>query len=76
MDRLSEVTSGSSTIFISVDSGFGAEKRLAEMGLLPGEEIRVIHNTGFGPVTVSIKGSRLAIGHGLARKILVRRIKW
>jgi Fe2+ transport system protein FeoA len=32
----------------------------------------VLHNTGFGPVTVLIKETKVALGHGLASKIIVK----
>jgi Fe2+ transport system protein FeoA len=46
-------------------------QRLTDMGLLPGERLMVLHNTGFGPVTVLIKGAKVALGHGLASKVIV-----
>ncbi len=73
IERLIDIPSGVSVVFVCIEGGLGAEKRLMEMGLLPGEEIKVIHNSGVGPVTLSIKGVSLAIGHGLAKKIRVRR---
>ncbi len=45
------------------------QNRLAGMGLTIGEEIEVLNNCG--PVIVSVRGSRLALGHGIASKILV-----
>jgi ferrous iron transport protein A len=42
------------------------------MGFLPGVEIQMVNNSGIGPLTVIIKGTKLALGHGLARKILVK----
>ncbi len=72
IERLIDIPSGESVIFICIEGGFGAEKRLVEIGLLPGEEIKVVHNSGMGPVTLNIKGVTLAIGYGLAKKIRVR----
>lgn len=45
------------------------QNRLAGMGLTLGEEIEVLNNCG--PVIISVRGSRLALGHGIASKILV-----
>ncbi len=45
------------------------QHRLAAMGLTPGDELEVINNCG--PVIVSVRGTRLALGHGVASKILV-----
>lgn len=56
-----------------VRAGRGLTRRLADMGLLPGTVIRVINSQRPGPVVVEVKGTRLALGHGMAHKILVTR---
>jgi len=37
-----------------------------------GKELEMLSNQGFGPILVMVDESRLAIGRGIARKILVR----
>jgi ferrous iron transport protein A len=49
-------------------------RRLQEMGLLPGKIIEVVRNTNTGPVEINVMGSKLAIGRGIASKILVEEI--
>lgn len=72
MNKLSNAKTGSKLTFISANGGKGVHHRLAEMGLVPGEKIKVLHNSGHGQVTVRIKGSKVAFGYGLAQKIAVR----
>lgn len=72
MSRLINMKEGSSPVLVAVEGGMEVEKRLADMGFLPGETVQVLHNTGHGPVTVMIKGSKIALGHGLAQKIRVK----
>ena len=50
------------------------QRRLQEMGLLPGKIIEVVRNTNTGPVEINVMGSNLAIGRGIASKILVEEI--
>ena len=50
----------------------GGVHRLETMGLRIGKEVEMLSNQGFGPILVMVDGSRLAIGRGIARKILVR----
>ncbi|MBU2591693.1 MAG: ferrous iron transport protein A [Nitrospinae bacterium] len=57
--------------FVSIEGGMGAKRHLADMGLVPGEKLKVLQNSGYGPVTVLIKGAKVALGHGLATKIVV-----
>ena len=47
------------------------QSRLASLGLLPGEQIHVVRQGQFGPIVVSVKGARLALGRGVAHQILV-----
>lgn len=44
--------------------------RLLELGLTPGVELRVVHDSG-GPMLVSVRGSRVAIGRDLAENMWV-----
>jgi ferrous iron transport protein A len=54
--------------------GASFQRRLQEMGLLPGKIIEVVRNTNTGPVEVRIMGSHLAIGRGIAAKIIVEEL--
>ena len=44
--------------------------RLLELGLIPGTEVRVVQDSG-GPVLLSVRGSRVALGRDLAEKMWV-----
>jgi ferrous iron transport protein A len=55
----------------------GGEKalhRLTEMGLVKGAFLSVFQNRNGGPVMVSLGDSRIAIGRGLAMKVLVEEV--
>lgn len=67
---LAMVEAGTMVRLVSVQGGRELRSRLADMGLVPGMELRVIRNTG-GPFIIAIKESRLALGRGMAQKILV-----
>jgi len=45
--------------------------RLYQMGLYPGSIVEVINNQGIGPITIRALGILLALGRGMADKILV-----
>jgi Fe2+ transport system protein FeoA len=56
--------------------GWGFEKRLMDMGLTPGAEVVVVKSAPFhGPLEVTVRGSRLALGRGMAERIFVVRKK-
>jgi Fe2+ transport system protein FeoA len=44
--------------------------RLRELGLTPGVQVRVVQDTG-GPMLVSVRGSRVALGRDLTRNMWV-----
>jgi len=47
-------------------------KRLTDLGLTPGTKVTVIQAAPFnGPLEITVRGSRLAIGRGMANKIFV-----
>ncbi|MEJ2701594.1 MAG: FeoA family protein [Sedimentisphaerales bacterium] len=68
---LSTVRSGLTVRLASVEAGHGLNSRLASMGLLPNVEITVVNNGHPGPFIISVKGSRMMLGRGMAHKIMV-----
>jgi ferrous iron transport protein A len=52
--------------------GYGVIRRLESMGIRPGKKVTMISSHFWrGPVTVMVDKSKVAIGHGIARKVLV-----
>ena len=70
---LSCVADGHVVSVVSLTGGRGMQTRVTAMGLYVGKKIRVLHGgaAGGGPTLVAIDDVRLAIGHGMAQKVLV-----
>ncbi|MBN2467678.1 MAG: FeoA domain-containing protein [Deltaproteobacteria bacterium] len=68
---LTIVQAGRRVRFVAVDAGHGLQGRLVSMGLVPGVEIEVLRNSPHGPFLIAVKGSRIMLGRGMARKIVV-----
>jgi Fur family ferric uptake transcriptional regulator len=51
--------------------GRGMERRLSSMGLNRDAEVEVIKSSGPGPLIVASRETRIALGFGMAKKILV-----
>lgn len=50
----------------------GFQKRLEDLGLTPGAKVTVVKSAPFrGPIELQVRGSRLAVGRGMAERILV-----
>jgi ferrous iron transport protein A len=57
-----------------IKAGYGLQKRLADMGLTPGVQIKVMNRQMTGPLLIDLRGSRVALGRGIALKIYVTRV--
>jgi Fe2+ transport system protein FeoA len=69
---LTDIKDGQTGIIISVMGGKMLTKRLADLGLTPGTEIKMVGRMLFsGPLQIEVCGSRLVVGRGLASKITV-----
>ncbi|MEA2090529.1 MAG: FeoA family protein [Thermoproteota archaeon] len=79
---LTRLKDGESGVIVSISStssrgrqrrGWGFRKRLEDMGLTPGTKIIMVKSAPFrGPIEIYVRGSRLAIGRGMAERILVK----
>lgn len=69
---LAAVTPGKPMIVIGFRGGPGMQRRLADMGLTPGVEVKTISKDRHGSLIIELRGTRLALGRGIAHHILVR----
>jgi len=65
---------GSKVRIVNID-GRGWVQRLYQMGLLPGSVAEVVANYGVGPVVLRVMGSEVALGRGIARRIIVEEVR-
>jgi ferrous iron transport protein A len=71
---LSAVRSGESVLIQKMRGGHQFLSRLASLGFTPGARLKVVQNFHHGPILVSLRDTRVALGRGEAEKILVRRL--
>lgn len=81
--KLSQLKPGETGVIVSIQAltthhrhrrrhGWGFQRRLEDMGLTPGTKVVVVKSAPFhGPIEIHVRGSRLAIGRGMAERILV-----
>jgi ferrous iron transport protein A len=70
---MSSLTSGEHATVLSFGDRRAVQNRLASLGLTPGVDVDMTQNYGFGPLIVTVRGTRVALGRGEAAKIIVRR---
>ena len=70
---LTELGQGQEATIVAVQGGRGMRVRLRNLGLVEGQIIRKLSALAWGgPVVVEANRSQIAIGRGMARRILVR----
>ncbi|GAB4505021.1 MAG: hypothetical protein Fur0043_20160 [Anaerolineales bacterium] len=70
---LVEIHTGERAVVREFRAGRVVQNRLASLGFTPGVDVDMTQNYGFGPLIVTVRGTRVALGRGEAAKILVRR---
>jgi ferrous iron transport protein A len=69
---MAEAVPGKKYKIIKMDGGCRLNSRLCSMGFIPGEVFYVSGTSMGGPLCVMVKGTKFAIGKGMAEKIQIR----
>lgn len=70
---LSHLPAGTEARVVALEGGRGLQSRLVSMGLNVGCDVRVVRSgrASRGPTLIALGQMRLAIGHGMAERIMV-----
>ena len=69
---LAEMRTGQTGIVVGVLGGHGLIQRLDALGIRPGKKVTKLSSTLFrGPVMLKVNSTQVAVGFGMARKIVV-----
>ena len=60
---------------VAISAGRGTGRRLSDLGLTSGCEVTVLSRDAAGSMVVARDDTRLALGRGLAHRILVTRVE-
>jgi len=71
--HLNDLTAGDVAVVRTLDGGAHFLSRMVSFGFTPGVLVKMVQNYGHGPVIVSLRGTRVALGRGEARKVGVTR---
>ena len=69
---LDQLAPGTRAVVSELRGGRGFASRLAGMGITVGCQIEVLQNPAHGSLLVLVRDTRIALGRGVAAKILVR----
>ena len=62
---------GEEAVVLEIRAGRGLQGRLGAMGLLPGRKVRMLSTGVNGPALVAIGDTRIALGRGQLRRVMV-----
>jgi len=63
---------GQKGLIIGTDKGHYAERRLFELGFVPGAEVEMLSKHPFkGPLVVKLGGAQIAVGRGVAAAVKI-----
>ena len=68
---LSQLGIGERATIMEIHGGHGLRQKLFLRGLFEGKPVRVVSN--YGPITVEVDRNIVALGRGMAQKIIVSR---
>jgi ferrous iron transport protein A len=69
---LTQLEEGQSGVVTGIQGGHGLIRRLESLGIRVGKKVTKVSSQFMrGPITVRIDNSQVALGFGMARKILV-----
>lgn len=74
---LAEMRTGQTGTVVRIMGGHGLIRRLDALGIRPGRKVTKLSSTLFsGPVILRVDNTQVAVGFGMARKIIVETDKY
>ena len=69
---LNRMEAGQSGIVVQIQGGRGLINRLSALGIRPGQRVTKVTSAFMrGPVTIQVGNAQIAIGYGMAKRIIV-----
>ena len=62
-------------VVVSFEAGRNLQQKIFSMGLNFGAQLKILSNSGHGPVELQVRQTRLGIGRGMSRKIRVKEVE-
>jgi len=76
LTTLDQIFENSKAKVIDVRGGGRIRQRLSQMGIHPGDMITILRYGALrGPILIEIHGSQVALGRGIASKIIVEEVE-
>ncbi|MFA6717399.1 MAG: FeoA family protein [Victivallales bacterium] len=69
---LTSAPAGAELVVLNAFGGCEFQRKIAALGIYPGEKLEVVERGNCGGLIIKVKGSRLAMGQGMCEKIKVK----
>lgn len=75
MMNLLNIKNGKWVRVVNFRGGHGMQRRLSQLGFLPGNQVRIVRTAPFrGPLLIEVEGREIVLGRGIASHIFVEYI--
>lgn len=68
---LNMTKNGNTVRVVAVSGGRMARKKLMDLGIIPGERLKILRNDSAGPMLIGLYDSKVVVGSGLSQKVTV-----
>ncbi|BBB31899.1 Fur family transcriptional regulator, ferric uptake regulator [Thermotomaculum hydrothermale] len=75
MTSLLELEQGDKAIIKGFIGGYRFQVQLNNLGIHEGDEIEIKKKGAFGPLLISVHNSNVALGRGVAAKVMVEKVE-
>ncbi len=76
LTTLNQVYENRKAKIVDIEGGAGIRQRLSQMGIHPGDIVTVVRYGALrGPILIKVHGSQIALGRGIASKIIVEEME-
>jgi ferrous iron transport protein A len=73
--NITQLKIGKSARIIEIQGGLSVQQKFLDIGIVPGKTVKKTNDTILhGPVVLSVGPAQVAIGFGMARKILIEEL--
>jgi ferrous iron transport protein A len=74
MKAVSDLPAGGRGVVRLLRGGEEFTHRMVALGFTPGVDVSVVQNYGHGPILVTVRDTRVALGRGEALKVLIEEL--
>lgn len=72
MVQMTDLRNGEKAVITQITGGRGLRKKMTQRGIKEGNQVQMVSSSK-GPVVIECGGNQIALGRGMAKRVIVRR---